>query len=135
MMTTTDAKSKISYTDATLELMDHPFLQDIDHYYIGTSFTKVAEEYALNNYREKVKSKVSNNIVNVNHYLMDYETFLQDPSFSIMKKMDPNTTNGFLHNLINSMTFDNDFQYKVLKELKTNPRLALPASLKDNLNI
>jgi hypothetical protein len=129
----TYSKSGTDYTTAVMTLMDHPFLKYIDHYYVGTSITDGAERYVEANDEEVRKQYKSKNVVTISHNIMNYETFLQDETFDIVKKSDPNTIKGFYHNLLNSIEFDSDFQYKSKKYLLANPETTYTQSHKNRL--
>ncbi len=109
--------------------MKHRHLRYIDHYHVGTSVTPKAIKYVkkVNNLIQPLKQKNnSNNTVKVKHYVMSYEEFLNHKSFNIIKLIDPNTSNGFYHNILNTIEFDKGLKYKYLKE--TGNKI-LPSSL------
>ena len=131
----THSRTASDYTQATMNLMNHHWLKYIDNYYVGTSFTPKAKAYVENNEFEVRKRPNSNHVINVTHNALTYEEFLEDEVFDIHKKMDPNTSNGFYHSILNSIEFDKDYQYRAIKAQQQNPKLALPPSFKKMLNI
>lgn len=102
-------------------------LKYIDHYYVGTYITPKAKSYMETRKREIVKQKNKfKEDVEVTHNIMSFEDYLQSPIFDIVNKMDPNTSDGFYHNIYNTIEFDKDLKYKYLKA--TNNK-ALPPEL------
>lgn len=117
----------MNYSDSLLQLMKHKHLKYIDHYYIGTSVTDKAKEYIESKQSIYLdQQNKSGNKVEVKYHIMSYEEFLQDNVFDIVKLMDPNTSDGFYHNILNTIEYDKDLKYRYLKA--TNNK-SLPVKL------
>jgi len=137
MMRETSAKhpdAAKDYTDAIISTMDHPFLMNIDHYYVGPTVTEKAKQAAMNvvDYR---KLRYSPNEVEVNHYGISYDEFLTHSVFDIANRVDPNTFAGSMHNLLNAMTFDKNYRWEVKNYYDKHPEHRVPLSLKMALNL
>jgi hypothetical protein len=121
------SRHSMNYSDSLLQLMKHKHLKYIDHYYIGTSVTDKAKEYIESKQSIYLdQQNKSGNKVEVKYHIMSYEEFLQDNVFDIVKLMDPNTSDGFYHNILNTIEYDKDLKYRYLKA--TNNK-SLPVKL------
>lgn len=115
------AKHSLSYTDSLLTLMNYNFLKYVDHYYVGTSITKKAQQYVdANNYEVVYQKNKDKRKVAVTHTILSYEDFLQHEYFNIAEGMDPNTESGFYHNVFNCLEFDKSESYKRIEEQRSN---------------
>lgn len=95
---------------------------------MGSYITPKAKEYIKNHsYETDYQKNRYKKEVEISHKIISYEDFLQDPVFNINNQIDPNTSQGFYHNLLNCLEFDKDLKYKYLKS--TNYKKALPDKL------
>lgn len=138
MMKKTSAKhpdAAKDYTEAIIDTMNHPFLMFIDHYYVGPTVTDKAKKFAANSVEHR-KLRYTPNKVEIRHYGMDYDTFLSEKNiFDIANRVDPNTFSGSMHNLLNAMTFDKNYQWQVKNYYRENPDKKIPLTLQMALNL
>lgn len=139
MSNTTYAKSGVTYTDATLMLMNNHWLKYIDHYYVGPDFTysakKMYNEAPKIELKDYTNSAINNKTqeVEVSHTAVNYIEFLEDEKFDILEKLDPNTVEGFIHCLANNINLDEKHTKRINSYIEKNPGIHLTTEERSKL--